>query len=175
MNNRFGLVSDQLELKIFVMFMLRALAEPAEFEPLYSLAQRDGGVSYFDLVECLNSLRGTGHVAFEDGKYFLTARGAENIAITENNLPYSLRLRAEKSARARRAELSRGALISTSRTIRRTGGYTVGLSLSDGTDEIISMEVFAPAESDAIALENGFRERAEAAYNKILGFILDAP
>jgi hypothetical protein len=166
------LANSMLELKILIMFILRALETPTPFEPLYDLTANGGGAGYFDFVECLNGLIKTGHVAVEDGKYFLTGRGAENIAITEKNLPYSLRLKAGRGARAYRSEASRSAMIRASHTIRRSGGYTVELSLSDSEGEIISLQIFAPGEDEAISLEKGFRERAETAYNSIIAMIL---
>jgi hypothetical protein len=162
-----------LELKILIMLTLRALASPVEFEPLYSLVTRDGATGYFDFTECLGGLVKTGHAAFEDGKYSLTDRGFGNIAITEKNLPYSLRLKAERAVKAYRSGLSRDAAIRTSRVIRRSGGYTVELSLSDDSGDIVSIQLFAPSEDTAISLENGFRERAEDAYNKIIDFLTE--
>jgi hypothetical protein len=172
-NTGFGLANSLLELKIFIMFILRAVGTPTSFEPLYDLVIRDGSPSYFDFVECLNGLIKTGHVALKDGKYQLTDRGGENIAITEKNLPYSLRLKGERNTRAYRAAASRDAMIRASHTIRRSGGYTVELSLSDGGGDVISLRVFAASEREAILLEEGFRERAEASYNKIINFILE--
>jgi hypothetical protein len=141
-------------------------------EPLYSLATRDGELSYFDFVGCLNGLVKTGHVALRDGKYSITKRGASNIATTEKNLPYSLRAKAERSARAYRAEAARGAQVRAARVMRRTGGYTVNMSLSDGEGELLSLQVFAADESGAVALEGGFRERAERVYDAVVNSIL---
>jgi hypothetical protein len=172
----FDLANKLLEIKIFIMFILRELDSRTPLAALYELAARGSGVGYFDFVECLNGLVKTGHAVAEGGKYCLTDKGVENIAITEKNLPYSLRLKAERAAREHRAASSRDAMIRTTRAIRRSGGYTVELSLSDREGDIVSVRIFAPGEREAIDLENGFRERAEKTYGKIIDAILgDAP
>ena len=63
-------------------------------------------------------------------------------------------------------------MITTSRTIRRGGGYSVDLSLSDGMGEILSLELFAANEAQAIDIENGFRDRAESVFNVIIDELL---
>ncbi|MDR2665053.1 MAG: DUF4364 family protein [Oscillospiraceae bacterium] len=165
-------ISDPLEIKIFILFMLRRLDSPAELETLYSLATRDGAVSYFDFVGCLNGLVKTGHVDSKGGKYSITKRGVDNLATTEKNLPYSLRIKADRSSREYRSKADRGALVSAVREIRRTGGYTVSMSLSDGEGELLSMRLFAADEADAAALERGFLERAEHIFNAVVNSIL---
>ncbi|MDR1299105.1 MAG: DUF4364 family protein [Oscillospiraceae bacterium] len=174
MDSGLWLVSAPLEIRIFILFMLRRLDSPMELGALYSLATRNGAVSYFDFVGGLNGLVKTGHAALKDSKYSITKRGADNLATTEKHLPYSLRVKAERSAREYRSEAARSTQVRAAREIRRTGGYTVNMSLSDGEGEgeLLSMQMFAAGESDAVALENGFIERAEIVYNAVVNSIL---
>jgi hypothetical protein len=169
-----GLPSGSLETKIFILFLLSRLSAGTPFETLYDLAQHAGGVGYFDFSECLESLVDTGHVRVENNRYSLTDKGVGNIKITEKNLPYSVRLKADGIARVHRTAAARDAMVRTSRIIRRDGGYTVGLSLSDGAGDIISINMFAPNEREAISLEDGFRERAENVYNELIKIIIGA-
>ena len=98
----------------------------------------------------------------------ITDKGRKNGSVTETGIPYTVRLKAEKSAAVANARLARDAMISTDKEMKRGGGYTVHLSLSDGTCDIISMELFAASSKQADDIEAGFRKHAEAVYNAII-------
>lgn len=173
MDERFGFIREKLEIKILILFVLGRLPEPVSFDALAELTLIDDGISYFDFTECLNELVQTEHISTDGYKYGLTGKGIKNGEITENSIPFSVRMKAEKNTALLRTELSRSAMISASHTIRRKGGYTVELSMSDGVSEIVSMQLFASSEQQASALENGFRKNAESIYNKLINIILE--
>jgi len=133
----------------------------------------DDGISYFDYTDCLAELVKTDHIRSEGGKYSLTAKGARNGGITENSLPYSVRAKVENSTALYRAAQSRNAMIKTSHTTNLDGSCTVSLALSDGVGDIVSMELFAANEKQAIGLEDGFRKSAESIYNALIGMIIN--
>lgn len=161
-----------VDIKILILFILNRLTEPVDMDTLAEITLLDNGIGYFDLTECVASLTETGHITLDGGKYAVTDKGRRNGEITESSLPYSVRLKAEKSASQIRERTRRSAMIRTARVIRRGGGYDVTLSLSDGLGEIMHTVVFAADEKQAAALENGFRDRAEQIYNQFLDSIL---
>ena len=114
----------------------------------------------------------TGHIETDGHTYAITDKGRVNGEITENSLPYSVRVKAEEAANELRTELLRRSAITTSRAVRRKGGYTVHLSLSDGVSEICAIDLFAASEEQAKALENGFSKNAERIYNGLIKLIL---
>ncbi len=168
-----GFIHEKLEIKILILFILRRLPEPITFNQLSELTLIDEGISYFEFAECVNELVETEHVRTDGHTYVITEKGITNSEITENSLPFSVRLRAEKNASDARVALSRSSLISVGHTIRRKGGYTVELSMSDGVSDIIDLRLFAASETQAVALENGFSKNAETLYNQIIKLILD--
>lgn len=173
MNERLGFIREKLEIKILILFILGRLPEPITFDTLAELTLIDDGISYFDFAECVNELVQTEHITTDGYKYGLTEKGMKNGEITENSIPFSVRMKAEKNTAALRTELSRSAMISTSHTILRKGGYTVELSMSDGVSEVISMQLFATSEQQASALEKGFQKNAEQIYNRLIASILE--
>jgi hypothetical protein len=173
MEERFGFIHDKLEIKILILFVLNRLPEPVTFEKLGELVLCDEGVTYFDYAECLSELVGTAHVDSDGHSYALTEKGKRNGEITENSLPFSVRVKAEKNAADLRFAMNRQSMISASHAIRRKGGYTVELSLSDGISEIISLRLYAASQAQATSLEDGFTKNAEAIYGKIIGLILE--
>ncbi len=173
MEERFGFIHDKLDIKILILFILRRLPEPVTFETLSELTLCDGGISYFEFAECVSELVTTEHIKTDGHTYSLTEKGTRNSEITENSLPFSVRAKAEKNASDLRFLLNRQSMISAAHSIRRKGGYTVDLSLSDGISEIISLRLYAVSQAQAQALENGFTANAELIYNKIIKLILD--
>jgi len=168
MYGNFGFIHEKIEIKILILFILRRLPEPIPFYTLAELALCDDGVSYFDFTECVSELIKTEHIKMDESKYSITDKGVRNGEITENNLPYSVRDKAEgKISVARIAEI-RNALITTSRRAEPDGSYTVNLALSDGVGDIVSMELYAANEKQASGLEKGFRRNAEGVYKALI-------
>jgi len=168
MYGNFGFIHEKLEIKILILFILRRLSEPVNFDVLTELTMCDDGISYFDFTECVAELVETGHLRLEDCLYSLTEKGAYNGGITENSLPFSVRTRAESAVSLFRTKKSRDAMISTFHTANPEGGFTVSLSLADGIGKIMSMEMAAMTERQALSLERGFRDNAESVYNAII-------
>ena len=173
MKGNFGFIHEKIEVKILILFILRRLSKPVKLDVLTELTLCDDGISYFDFTECVNELVRTEHLKIEDGMYSLTGKGIRNGEITENSLPYSVRTKAEKTTSTTRAEQNRSAMIKTHSTVNPDGGCTVAMSLSDGLGDIVTLELFAANESQALALEKGFRKNAENIYNTLIEMILN--
>ena len=174
MKRNLGLIREKLEIKILILFILRRLPEPVTFEALTGLAMCDDGISYFDYCECVAELVKTEHLRYKHDKYSITEKGIRNGGITEDSLPYPVRVHAENIASSYRSAQARSAMIKTSRTANEDGSYKVASSLSDGLGEILSLEMLAANEKQARALENGFRRNAEGVYNALIGIILES-
>jgi hypothetical protein len=173
MEDGFGLIHELTEVKILLLFLLRHLAEPMGQEALTELALScDGGITYFDVAECLSALLETEHVRLAGDEYAVTDKGARNGAVTESAVPYSVRVRALRLVSAARAAAERETLVRGAHELRREGGYTARLTLSDGVSEILALDLYAATEAQARELEDGFRRRAEEVYRAVLDTIL---
>ena len=173
MENRYGFIRDKLEIKILILFVLSRLTEPVDFETLTDLCMCDDAISYFDYSDCVNELISTDHIYFDGQKYVITDKGRKNGSVTETGIPYTVRLKAEKATSMINARLARDSLISTGKEIKHGGGYLVRLCLSDGSCDIISMELYAANSKQAEDIETGFRKHAEEIYNSIINKLFD--
>ena len=173
MHGAFGFIREKIDIKILILFIMRRMAAPIDFDQLTDLTMCDGGISYFDYAECVADLVKTEHLILKDDKYSLTAKGRRNGEATEVNLPYSVRLAVEKTTAAVRAVQNRDAMIKTTHTLNKDGSCTVALAMSDGLGEIISINLFSANEQQALALEKGFRKNAEKVFNGLLEMILE--
>lgn len=172
MDSRFGFIHEKLDIKILILFILQRLPEPIEFDTLAELTLCDDGISFFDFAECVDELVKTGHISDKDGLYVITEKGARNGKITESGIPYSVRIKAEKSTTALAVQLKRNSLISTSHSLQRRGGCTVDLSMSDGIGSVINLKLLVGSEAQAAKIEQNFCDNAEDIYAKITKLLM---
>jgi hypothetical protein len=161
-----------LGVKVLILFIMRRLSEPVALDVLTGLTLCDEGISYFDVTDCLASLVETKHLRIVDGRYALTSKGKRNGEVFEEDLPYSVRVKAEAATAIVCSNQNRDAMIKTSCTDCEDGGYLVEMSLSDGIGEIISMDLFAANEQQANAIEQSFRKDAEKIYLSIIEMLI---
>lgn len=171
---RFGFIHDKLEIKILILFITRRLSAPVDLSTLASLTICDDGISYFDFAECVSDLVATEHLTERDGLYAITEKGDKNGAITESSIPYSVRIKAERAALALAEVQKRAALVRASHEPRLDGNFTVHLDLDDDVGNIMHLSLLAGSEDQALALESGFRQKAESLYSQIIDSILDS-
>ncbi len=112
-----GFIQGKLEIKFLLLFILARAEVPLELDLLGDVAMCDSGVSYFDLSAALAELVESDHVEQQDGGYVITDKGRKNGAVTEDELPYSVRLRCEQ----RLAEINERAREAKAHS-RRAGG-----------------------------------------------------
>ena len=173
MEQRHGFIHDEMDLKVLILFILSRLPAPVARDSLTDATLLcDDAIGYFEFSDCLMDLVKTGHVSLTDGRYLITNKGRENGNITESGLPYSVRMRAEGSAASLSNQLQREAMITASHEMRRRGGYTVKLSMSDGLGAVITMELLCADDKQAVRIEQNFRKNAESVYNKITELLM---
>ncbi|MBR7081991.1 MAG: DUF4364 family protein [Oscillospiraceae bacterium] len=168
MDERHGFIHEKLEIKILILFILARLPVAVPHDTLAELTLCDGGISFFEYAECLADLVRTGHVSESGNLYLITELGRKNGAVTEDNIPYSVRIKAEKATSEIKASLTRDWLISAEHSLQRRGGCTVELNMSDGVGELINLKLLAANEAQAIRIEKNFRENAERLYTDIV-------
>lgn len=164
----FGFITNKLEIKFLILYIMSRILEPVPFETVQELAMCDGGVDYFDFSECLDNLVQTGHLMLSDGLYAITDKGRRNGSVCESSLPYSVRIEAEQKLAQCNEQLRRRALVKTSVRPRDRGGYEVTLALSDELDELMELRLLATRQDMALELQKRFRENAEGIYAKLL-------
>lgn len=170
---RFGFIHDKLEIKFLVLYILTRAVEPLDFPTLTDLTMCDEGVDYFQYVEALSELVKTNHLELLEGElYSITEKGVKNGAICESSLPYSVRMHADHELSLLNVRLRRNAQVRASRTPRADSGFTVRLSLNDDFENVMTLDLLAPNETQAQRLEDCFRQNPEKIYNAIMNAIL---
>lgn len=162
-----GRLSEKLDIKILILFVLRRLPGTVDPETLLDLCQYDSGIDYFDYSDCLSELEESGNVARTPKGYSITEKGARNADEVESSLPYSLRSKTLKRVLPVQERLRRLSMIVAQHKTTR-GGCFVELAMSDGKGEIIRLRLLCADDEQAELIENNFREKAESYYHQIV-------
>jgi len=170
---QFGFIHDKLEIKFLILFILARLEDTVDLDTLAELTLIDDGISYFAFSECVAELKETAHITEENGRIAITEKGLRNGRATESSIPSSVRRRAEQKTGPLARTQRRGAMIKAEIRRREDGGYTIKLSLSDGLDEILAIELYAATEETAAAMSDSFSKRAEQIHGQIISLLMD--
>lgn len=169
---RLGFIHDKLEIKILILFILTRLPRPIDFDALTELVICDDGISYFDYVEALNELIKAGLILETEGRYSVTERGISNLDVTQSDIPYSVRIKAQQATLKEARIMRRNSMITTESLPREDGSVTVRLRLADSLGDIMAMDLLVGSESQAEAVKKRFRLSAELLYNDIIELLL---
>lgn len=167
MGERLGFINDKLDIKLLILFVLRRLPAEIDIEKLADLILIDGGVGYFDYKECLAELMTSAQVEEINGNIKITAKGSRNAEILENDLPYSVRYKAENTLAPVAEEMRRSSMIRANHEII-DGGVNVYLEVSDGIGTILDLKILAADVAQAELIESNFRKKAEDYYNRFI-------
>ena len=170
---RFGFIHDKLEIKLLILFILARLEDKVDLDTLTDLTLCDAGITYFNIAECVSELKETEHIKEDSGLIQITEKGRRNGRINEGSIPQSVRRKAEEKTEALAQTQRRLAMIKTEILPQPQIGFTVKLSLSDGLDEILSLNLYAATESGAKTLADNFTKRAEQVHDTILNALTE--
>ena len=166
--DHWGFIHEELDIKILILFVLRRLpgvVDPSELSDLCRSC--DEGFDYFEYSDCLADLIDNGLIAENEDGFSITEKGAKNVEIVENDIPYSVRSRAEKLLKPLRDRLRRESMIKTSHVNEKNGCF-VTLSMSDGEGDVINLRLLCGGEEQAKKMEKNFRKNAEAFYQQFI-------
>ena len=164
-----GFIRDKLEIKFLILYIAARVAEPLPLEGMQELTMCDDGIDYFAFSECLNDLVKTEHLTLsQEGLYSITAKGVRNSEICESSLPYSVRMRVDKSVSEYNKMLLRRNQVQSSVTASENGTFAVNLILRDDVDCVMNLELTVATEEMAKDLADRFKKTPEKLYSAVL-------
>ena len=158
-----GFIRDKLEIKFVILYVMSRVTAPIPMDGVQQLTMIDGGIEYFDFAECLT---------LHDGLYLITPKGMRNSQICESNIPYSVRLKADKELAAYNAMLLRKSQVRSDVTANEKGGYTVNLALDDELGSVMRLSLMIPDEAMGKEVSDRFQRDPEKMYSKVLEAII---
>ena len=171
---RLGFIHDMLDVKVLVLFVSARANYPLTSQEIYELCYQDDCLSYFDVCTAIPEMVVSGHLQeVEDERYVITEKGRETGALTEDSIAFTVKKSAENAVARFNRQIRRSSFIKTQIISREGGDFSVLLSLDDETSNLMTLELMAPDQRQAVRLSRLFEKKAEDVYNLTMSVLLD--
>jgi hypothetical protein len=171
---RHGFIHDMMDVKVLILFVMARSNYPMTTQEIYELCYQDDCLSYFDVCTAIPELVASGHLnQVEEEKYEITPKGREDGAVTEDSVAFTVRQRAENAVARFNRQLRRNSFVKTQVIPRENGECSVVMALDDEAGNLMTLELLAPSQRQAVRLGKLFQRKAETIYNLTMTELLD--
>ena len=163
-----------LDVKVLILFVAARSGYPMTCQEIYELCYQDDCLSYFDVCTAIPQMVKSGHLkALEDEKYEITEKGKADGALTEDSIAFTVKQRAENAVAKFNRQMRRSSFVKTQVIPRESGDFSVIMALDDEVGNLMTLELVAPDQRQAVRLSRLFEKKAEAVYNLTMAELLD--
>ena len=171
---RLGFIHDMMDVKVLILFVASRASYPMSAQEVYELCYQDECLSYFDVCTALPEMVTSGHLKqLEDEKYEITEKGREAGTLTEDSIAFTVKQRAENAVNRFNRQLRRSSFVRSQLIPRENGEFSVVMSLDDELGNLMTLELAAPNQRQAIRLAKLFEKKAESVYNLTMMELLE--
>lgn len=171
---RLGFIHDMMDVKVLILFVAARSSYPLTAQEVYELCYQDDCLSYFDVYQAIPEMVKSGHLREVDGeKYEITEKGRETGTLTEDSIAFTVKQRAENAVARFNRQIRRSSFVKSQIIPRENGNYSVIMALDDEMGNLMTMELFAPNQRQAVRLGRLFEKKAEDIYNLTMTHLLD--
>ena len=163
---RHGFIHDMMDVKVLILFVTARSCYPMTAQEIYELCYQDECLSYFDVCTAIPEMVESGHLKkLQEERYEITDKGRQDGSITEDSVAFTVRQRAENAVARFNRQLRRSSFVKTQTIPRETGEYSVVMALDDEMGNLMTLELVAPDQRQAVRLSKLFERKAEILYN----------
>ena len=171
---RLGFIHDMMDVKVLILFVTARSNYPMTCSEVYELCYQDDCLSYFDVCTAIPEMVKSGHLKeVEDEKFVITEKGKADGSLTEDSIAFTVKQRAENAVARFNRQIRRSSFVKTQVIPRETGDFSVIMSLDDEVGNLMTLELFAPDQRQAVRLGKLFEKKAEMLYNLTMAELLD--
>lgn len=171
---RLGFIHDMLDVKVLILFVMARVSYPVNIQQIYELSYQDDCLSYFDVCTAVPELVKSGHLKeMDDASYEITEKGKADGSLTEDSIAFTVKQRAENAVARFNRQIRRSSFVKTQIIPRDSGDYSVIMALDDEMGNLMTLELVAPNQRQAVRLGKLFEKKAEAVYNLTMAELLD--
>ena len=171
---RLGFIHDMMDVKVLILFVAARANYPMTNQEIYELCYQDECLSYFDVCTAIPEMVASGHLQqVEEERYQITEKGKADGTITEDSIAYTVRQRAENAVARFNRQLRRNSFVKTQIIPRDGGDHSVIMVLDDEIGNLMTLELVAPDQRQAVRLSKLFEKKAENVYSLIMTELLD--
>ena len=170
---RLGFIHDMLDVKVLVLFVMARVNYPVNTQEIYELCYQDDCLSYFDVCTAVPEMVKSGHLEdLSNDQYQITEKGRADGALTEDSIAYTVKCRAENAVARFNRQIRRSSFVKTQILPRDSGEYSVIMTLDDELSSLMTLELAAPNQRQAVRLAKLFENKAENVYNLVMNELL---
>ena len=171
---RLGFIHDMLDVKVLILFVMNRVSYPVTVGEIYELCYQDDCLSYFDVCTAIPEMVKSGHLKEEEGDRFtITDKGRADGSLTEDSIAFTVKQRAENAVAKYNRQIRRSSFVKTQVIPRDSGDFSVIMSLDDEVGNLMTLELVAPDQRQAVRLGKLFEKKAEMVYNLTMAELLD--
>ena len=171
---RLGFIHDMMDVKVLILFVTGRSNFPMTVQEIYELCYQDECLSYFDVCTAVPEMVASGHLQETEGeRYQITEKGKQTGALTEDSIAFTVKQRAENAVNRFNRQLRRSSFVKTQVVPRESGDVSVILALDDEFGNLMTLELVAPDQRQAVRLSKLFERKAETLYNLTMAELLD--
>ena len=171
---RLGFIHDMMDVKVLILFVMARISYPVDIQQIYELSYQDDCLSYFDVCTAVPEMVKSGHLKeLENAQYEITEKGKADGALTEDSIAFTVKQRAENAVSRFNRQIRRSSFVKTQIIPREQGDFSVLMSLDDEAGNLMTLELMAPNQRQAVRLGKLFEKKAEAVYNLTMAELLD--
>lgn len=168
-------MSNQTDVKIFILFLLDNINYPLDYSTIHDICIQNGYVGGFDFAACFSQLKELGHI-LEDGEegetyYVISPTGKMVAAELQSNLLLSIREKSLKSAIRLLSFKKRGASATSSIKQREDGKYTLYCSITEPGGNVLQIELCMSSRLHAEDMQKKFDKDPESVYRRLLSVL----
>ena len=171
---RLGFIHDMMDVKVLILFVAARADYPMTMQEVYELCYQDECLSYFDVCTAIPEMVASGHMAqVGEDRYEITEKGRADGELTADSIAFTVKQRAENAVAKYNRQLRRSSFVKTQIIPREGGDSSVVMSLDDEMGNLMTLELAAPDQRQAVRLSRLFEKKAENVYSLIMAELLD--
>ena len=171
---RLGFIHDMMDVKVLILYVAAKAEYPMTMQEVYELCYQDDCLSYFDVCTAIPEMVASGHLApVDEERYQITEKGKADGELTADSIAFTVKQRAENAVSRFNRQLRRSSFVKTQIIPREGGDFSVIMSLDDEAGNLMTLELMAPNQRQAVRLGKLFERKAEAVYNLTMAELLD--
>ena len=171
--NRLGFIHDMMDVKILILYVAARSSYPMTTQEIYELCYQDDCLSYFDVCTAIPEMVTSGHLRQVEDRYEITEKGRHDGELTADSIAFTVKQRAENAVARFNRQIRRSSFVKTQIVPRDSGDFSVIMSLDDEMGNLMTLELFAPDQRQAVRLSKLFEKKAEDVYNLTMAELLD--
>ena len=171
---RLGFIHDMLDVKVLILFVMARVNYPVTTNEVYELCYQDDCLSYFDVCTAVPEMVKSGHLKeMDDQRFVITEKGRADGSLTEDSIAFTVKQRAENAVAKYNRQIRRSSFVKTQVIPRDSGDFAVIMALDDEVGNLMTLELVAPDQRQAVRLAKLFEKKAEVVYNLTMTELLD--